>query len=67
MAGEGGADGSILGVCGGVLPVFKLLVLPVDGFLLGLLCKQREIKQLERRTKKKEKNWKTNNNVSGSS
>lgn len=37
MAGDGGADGSILGDCGGVLPVVKLLVLLVDPFLLGLL------------------------------
>lgn len=37
MAGEGGAEGSILGVCGGVLPLDKLLVLPEDAFLRGLL------------------------------
>ena len=48
MAGDGGADGSILGDCGGVLPVVKLLVLLVDPFLLGLLldtCLQRPVGQ----------------------
>lgn len=36
-AGEGGADGNILGVCGGVLPDDTLPMLLVDDFLLGFL------------------------------
>lgn len=35
--GDGGADGNILGECGGVLPLFKLVVLVVDDFLLNVL------------------------------
>lgn len=36
-AGEGGAEGNIRGVCGGVRPVFKLLVLLEDDFLRRFL------------------------------